>query len=346
MNAVALLFLISQGGPRTITPSNLGAMDPHAVSDGRRVFVAFPGRGKVYVMGSSDAGGSFSAPIELPSEGNLAVGMRRGPRIAVAGKSVVVSAIFGKRSGGQDGELLAWSSADEGKTWAGPSTVTDVPGAAREGLHAMAASPTGRLACAWLDLREKGTQVWTSTSDDGGKTWSKNVRAYRSPSGTVCECCHPSVAFGPDGTLYVMFRNWLEGSRDLYLLASADGGKSFPAPRKLGLGTWPLSACPMDGGALGVRPDGTVETVWRRRGTVYRCVPGEPEVAVGEGTQPWMPPSGGFVVWRDPAGDLRVNAGSRTVELARGDTPSVVRTEGGALVFWANVDGVQMQAIP
>ena len=345
MAALALLLLIlSPGEPRTITPPNLAAMDPQAASNGRQVFVAFGGRNGVYVTGSFDGGGRFSTPVVLPSTGNLAVGMRRGPRIALAGNRVVVSAIYGKRSG--EGELLAWSSADAGKTWTGPSAVSDVPGATREGLHAMAASPTGRLACAWLDLREKGTQVWTSVSDDGGKTWSKNVRAYRSPDGTVCECCHPSVAFGPDGRLYVMFRNWRGGSRDLYLISSLDGGRSFSDAQKLGVGTWPLNACPMDGGGLGVRSDGTVETVWRRKGTVYRCVPGQPEVEVGAGAQPWIAPNGGLVVWRHSDGNLRANAGAGNLELARGDTPVVVKAEDGALVFWVNAEGVQMQRVP
>ncbi len=45
----------------------------------------------------------------------------------------------------------------------------------------------------WLDLREKGTVLYASKSMDHGETWSKNILVYRSPDGSICECCHPSI---------------------------------------------------------------------------------------------------------------------------------------------------------
>jgi hypothetical protein len=178
--------------------------------------------------------------------------MRRGPRIVARGKALAVSAIYGREGRGRDGELLAWRSQDGGKTWQGPATVNDVPGAAREGLHAMAAAPDGTLACVWLDMRGRGTTLYGSFSRDGGATWSRNQLVYRSPDGTICECCHPSAAYDRSGRLHVMWRNALGGARDMYLSTSSDGGKTFSPARKLGKGTWPLDACPMDGGALAV----------------------------------------------------------------------------------------------
>ena len=66
------------------------------------------------------------------------------------------------------------------------------------------------------------------------------------------------------GRILVMWRNALAGSRDLYWASSTDGGKTFSAGKKLGIGTWLLSACPMDGGDLTVDRDGVAETIWRR----------------------------------------------------------------------------------
>jgi hypothetical protein len=80
-----------------------------------------------------------------------------------------------------------------------------------------------------------------------------------------------------------MFRNWLNGSRDMYLLTSSDKGKNFSDAIKLGLGTWPLKGCPMDGGGLTVDAQDNIHTAWQREGIVYYSQPGKPEVKIGEG---------------------------------------------------------------
>jgi hypothetical protein len=176
--------------------------------------------------------------------------------------------------------------------------VNDVPGAAREGLHAMAAAPDGTLACVWLDMRGRGTTLYGSFSRDDGATWSRNQLVYRSPDGTICECCHPSAAYDRSGRLHVMWRNALGGARDMYLSTSSDGGKTFSPARKLGKGTWPLDACPMDGGALAVSSDGSVITFWRRGGEMFVCAPGEPERRVGSGEQGWAAWTPAVPRWR------------------------------------------------
>jgi hypothetical protein len=67
--------------------------------------------------------------------------------------------IGGKQGKGRDGDVLAICSADGGKTWRDPVIVNDVPDAAREGLHGMAAGPSGEFTCIWLDLRNKSTEA-------------------------------------------------------------------------------------------------------------------------------------------------------------------------------------------
>jgi hypothetical protein len=133
-----------------------------------------------------------------------------------------------------------------------------------------------------LDHRDgKGTKLYGARSSDSGATWSKNMAIYASPDGSICECCHPSAAFGADGQILVMFRNWLGGSRDLYLTKSHDG-VNFSKPEKLGMGTWQLNACPMDGGGL-VVAGGRIVTAWRREHEIYLATPGEKEVDLGSG---------------------------------------------------------------
>ncbi len=259
------------------------------------------GVGNVIRYQRSDQGGTtFTEPVSLPTINAMSLGMRRGPRIAVTDKAICVTAIGGKQGKGRDGDLLATRSTDGGKTWTRPTPVNDVEAAAREGLHGMAAGPRGDLCCVWLDLRNGETEVMASTSADGGATWTKNVLVYASPYGSVCECCHPSVAYDGQGRIHVLWRNSLGGARDMYVASSANGGTTFGAAMKLGSGTWPLDACPMDGGAIAAANAGKLAAVWRRENDIYLTLGGQHrEQRLGVGEQPWiaMTDEGPFATW-------------------------------------------------
>jgi hypothetical protein len=162
------------------------------------------------------------------------------------------------------------------------------------------------MCCVWLDLRNRKTEIRAATSPDGGKTWSENVLVYQSPDGSVCECCHPSVAFDDRGTIHAQWRNSLSDSRDMYVAKSSDGGKSFGKASKIGSGTWPLKACPMDGGAIAcVGKD--VVTIWRRDKSVYLVAQANGEERrLGSGEQPWiaLTKEGPFSIWLEKRGGV------------------------------------------
>jgi hypothetical protein len=80
-----------------------------------------------------------------------------------------------------------------------------------------------------------------------------------------------------------MFRNLINGSRDLYLTTSSDGGLKFGVPTKLGDGTWKLSGCPMDGGGVIIDKNNEIHTVWQREGGVYYDQPGQSETKIADG---------------------------------------------------------------
>jgi hypothetical protein len=267
--------------------ASFGGVQPQLAAGGGAVYVTFAAGDAIAVARSTDAGTTFMTPVVLPSAGRLALGKRRGPRVAATAEAVVVAAIVGARGGGADGDLVLYRSTDQGRTWAAPIVVNDVPGAAREGMHGLAASASGLVVLAWLDLRRKGTQVYAAVSRDHGATWSPDRLVYASPSGSVCECCHPSVAVADDGRVAVLFRNQLDGRRDMYVVESRDGA-AFGEAVKQGRGSWALDACPMDGGAVALGA-GVTNAVWRREATLYATVTRVPsampdaEVELGPG---------------------------------------------------------------
>lgn len=308
VSALALLLGDSLAGTGSAAAIEIAAgersarpQQPQAAVDLRGMIHVVHGVGNaVRYCRSSDEGKSFSTPSALPDLGVVALGMRRGPRIAAVDDQVCVTAIGGPKGFGNDGDVLACRSADGGKTWQGPIRVNDTPNAAREGLHGMASGSDGLLCCVWLDLRHGKTEVMSSTSRDHGATWSGNVIVYHSPDGSVCECCHPSVAIGRDHRIHVLWRNSLAGNRDMYVATSDDAGQTFGEATMLGADHWPLDACPMDGGAIACLADNSIGAVWRRDDVVNLQLPQHTLVrSLGEGEQPWIAATdqGAFVVW-------------------------------------------------
>jgi hypothetical protein len=306
-------------------------VQPQLAAGGGAIYLAFGAGDVVSVARSSDAGATFAAPVALPGAGRLALGRHRGPRLAVTRGAVLVAAIAGTKGGGADGDLRLWRSIDGGRTWAASVVINDVSGAAREGLHALAANDAGTVVAAWLDLRAKGTRVYAATSHDAGATWSPDTLVYASPSGSICECCHPSVAIAADGRIAVMFRNQIDGRRDMYVVQSSDG-RTFGAAVKQGTGTWPLEACPMDGGAIAI-DGGAIHAVWRREQTILAttaptsATAAVAETSLGTGRDPVAAADAGRIdaAWTDVAGVVQLRQHGRPPRpLGRGGFASVV----------------------
>ncbi|MDB6152553.1 MAG: glycosyl hydrolase, repeat-containing protein [Chthoniobacteraceae bacterium] len=342
-----LLALRACGGqPVEIIPQELrGAIQPQvAMSPDGGVHVVFGKTTSIYYTGSKDGGATFSVPVRIADLPKLALGMRRGPRIAATESLLTVSAI----SHG-NGNLYSWHSADHGTTWrAGQTILNDVPNSAREGLHAMAGNGTGLLATVWLDMRGTGMEIWSSVSHDGGAEWGPNRCVYKSPAGHVCECCHPNVAIDSQGRIAIMFRNWLDGSRDMYMVSSADGGLTFSSAQKLGAGTWKLDGCPMDGGALTFSAPGKIVSAWRREKTAFATGsnPDIEERLADSAAQPVVV-AGDFgiaQIWQQDGG-LMLRKGSATpVRLAGGAIFAAAASVPGykPMVVWeSNVSGIQ-----
>lgn len=362
-SVLTVLALASSGAAPSTQPATVrvgdGAQPQLAAgATGTSVYVAY-GRGREVLVARSEDGGRTFGPATVAAEvPGMPLGMRRGPRLAATGDTVVVTAIESPKGCGEDGDVYAWTSVDGGRRWTKSARpLNTVAASAREGLHGMASDGKGKIAVVWLDMRSVGTagggtEVWVAVSDDGGRTWQPDRRAYVNPGGTVCECCHPSAAFDARGNLAVMFRNARAGDRDMYAAVSADGGRTFEAAEKLGTGSWPLNACPMDGGTVVPAGDDGLLTVWRRGGEVFAARPGSPEERLGQGLQPVavVTREGRYVAWQRRRGLAALRPGDREpVTLAQdGAYPSLAVTadgsvvaawEAGGAVFAARVQG-------
>jgi hypothetical protein len=289
--------------------------------------MAFGSGESIWFAKSVDDGRTFSKPSKVAELPKILLGRHRGPRVVIGGGNIVVSAIA------TESDLFYWRSTDGGRSWSKGGVINDVPKAAREGLHAMAATPDGHLAAAWLDDRMPGgKRLWGAFSNDGGATWSKNVMLYE---GTICECCHPSLVARPDGDFEVMWRNKLDGSRDFYVVRLHDG-KPVGAAVKQGEGTWKLDACPMDGGGIALR-NGHLVTAWRREHDVYVSEAGKPEAKIAAGLDPALAATakGVFVAWTAGKAVEALTPSGRLQLTEEGGFPSLVALpDGSVLAAW------------
>lgn len=240
--------------------------------------VVFGRQDSIFCSTSSDQGNSFSKPTLVGVVAKMHLGMARGPQLACSSRYSIVTAMD------KDGNIHCFmlNNAGNGK-WQYQGLVNDIKASAPEGLMNIACDNNDNFYAVWLDTRlNKTNNVFFSSLPGNHKQWLKNALVYRSPDEHVCECCRPTIAVN-GANVAIMFRNWLNGSRDLYLTTSADKGRTFGHATKLGSDTWKMNSCTMDGGGLDFNSDNTINTTWQRKGVVYYCRPGQNEKELGKG---------------------------------------------------------------
>lgn len=289
------------------------------------------GSGDSIMYTFSKDGNSFASPSLVAVLPMLFASAMRGPQIAAAANGLVVTACT------KNGNIFSYKKEASGK-WTKALKVNDENESAKEALMALSAGGLNAYAI-WLSVKSpKGQNVYGAKSVDGGKTWAKNILVYASPDSTVCECCKPSVIM-KGNNVYVMFRNWLNGNRDLYLIKSSNSGKSFGLARKLGNGSWKLNGCPMDGGGLAIDNTGTPETVWRRGGKIYAATPGMPEKEIGEGRSCSIETinNKNIYAWTENGNVIVLKPGGIRINLGKGSLPLVKALNNERVIcVWEN----------
>jgi hypothetical protein len=239
--------------------------------------IVFGRADSIFCSTSVDSGNSFSKSVLVGVVLKMHLGMARGPQLASSARYSVITAMD------ETGNIHFFMLDHRKGKWQSKGMVNDIKGSAPEGLMNIGCDNKENFYATWLDLRgSKSNNIYFSSLQASTGKWNKNTLVYKSPDGHVCECCRPSIAVKGD-KVAVMFRNWLNGSRDLYEITSANKGQNFKEAIKLGNGTWKLNACPMDGGSLNFNADNTLSTTWQRQGIVYYCKPGENERELGKG---------------------------------------------------------------
>jgi hypothetical protein len=196
------------------------------------------------------------APVEVHGESP--------PKIAFAGDgSMYAVYLLGKDVGKRFpvSALRLVRSADNGRTWTSPVTVTDDTAAfGSHNFHALTIGPDGTVYVSWLDGRTGKSAAYVTYSSDNGATWAPNVRMS---VGEACPCCRTALAAGPNGVVYAAWRAVLTGNiRDIVVARSSNHGATWSAPVRVHADAWKIDGCPHAGPSVQLDAAGKLHVLW------------------------------------------------------------------------------------
>ncbi|WP_028665342.1 sialidase family protein [Runella zeae] len=328
---ILVIVTAAARGQQALFPTK-GIQPAIYVGENESIEMVFGKGNAFYYAYSKDKGQAFTSPVLVDSLQGLHLGVTRGPQIASSRLSTVITAIDRK------GDLYASVLNRKTGKWQNSIIINDVPEIAKEGFNALGSDGQGTFFVIWLDLRDdKKNKIFGAISTDGGQTWGKNKLIYHSPDSTVCECCQPSIIM-KDKQVVVMFRNWIGGSRDMYVTTSKDGGNTFQPAEKMGNGTWKLNACPMDGGGISLNEKGVLTSIWRRENQLFTAKLGEPEQLLAQGRNASIATSSQntFIAWQNQGQIWLSQSGQKEpISLGTGRFPRVaILNEQQAFCVW------------
>ena len=111
------------------------------------------------------------------------------PGVAVNPRNGEVYVVFESTVDNGTEHVFFMSSADGGATWSQPIDIVDEAGQGHnQSVPGISVAPDGRVDVAWYDFRndpfftpegevlQRYSDVYGASSDDGGRTWSENLR--------------------------------------------------------------------------------------------------------------------------------------------------------------------------
>jgi len=233
--------------PITISTAGENAFDPQLVTDGTTITATwrrFDGTNfLVQTSSSTDGGTTWSEPVNLSTAGQDAF----DPQLVTDGTTITAT---WRRFDGTNEIIQTSSSTDGGTTWSEPVNLST---AGQDAFEPQLVTDGTTITATWTRFDGTNFLVQTSSSTDGGTTWSEPVNL--STAG--------QDAFGPqlvtDGT--TITATWTRSDGTNFLVqtsSSTDGGTTWSEPVN-------LSTAGQDASGPQLVTDGTTITAtWTR----------------------------------------------------------------------------------
>jgi hypothetical protein len=188
---------------------------------------------------------SWITPVDLSATGQNA----DDPQIAAAPNNTL-TAIWYRRDGSND-IIQTRSSTDGGATW---SSVVDLSATGQNAdKPQIAAAPNNTLTAIWRRYDGSHNIIQTSSSTDGGATWSSVVDL----SATGQNADDPQIAAAPNNTLTAIWYR-RDGSNDIIQTrSSTDGGATWSSVVDLS-----ATGQNADDPQIAAAPNNTLTAIW------------------------------------------------------------------------------------
>ena len=213
----------------------------------------------LFYTGSHNMGDTFSKPYVINKvAGEVSSHGENGP-ILRQGQGIGRFAVW---QGGND--LKFARSMNFGMSFSPALKVTDDNEKTYHSFQTMEVGPDGTIYVAWLDGRDKKTNLpgtsslYIARSFDQGSSFEQNIKI----AGDACPCCRPALAFDSSGKVYVSWRHvYKDNNRVMAVSASLDKGKTWDAKTLVTKEGWKINGCPHSGASMESQ-DGKLFVVW------------------------------------------------------------------------------------
>jgi hypothetical protein len=269
-----------------------GGIQPQIVVDDRGTmhvlyYSGNPRHGNVFYTRSSDGGATYSSVLQVNGSGSaIAAGTIRGAQMAV-GKGGRVHVAWNGSSeaelqgpvnpdSGKPGAPMLYGRLNDGGTTFEPERNLMHRSFGLDGGGSVAADRDGNVYVAWhgipLDAKsgagsdgEARRQIWIATSENDGRTFVSEHKAWEKATG-ACGCCGMKIFATRQGSVHALYRSATEAvHRDIYLISSRDHAKSFQGGL---LHKWEINACPMSSMDFAENAN-LIIAAWETGGQVY-----------------------------------------------------------------------------
>jgi hypothetical protein len=178
----------------------------------------------LWVAASSDRGVTWSGLQRLNPEAESLPFLGPWPAIPTiaAGAGGRVTVAWQDYASG-DWDILLAHTDDDGETWSPPLRINDSP-LGDQFMPALAAGPDGSLHAAWYDSRTGNVNLVYARSDDGGETWSTNVRVTSEETPIFHRRLgdYLGLAVRSDGEAFMVWTDWRGSEQNIYFARSSD----------------------------------------------------------------------------------------------------------------------------
>lgn len=188
-------------------------------------------------------GSTFSTPIALnPMMTDLATASWQGPDIVSYGDTVYVAM---KQMPEDTGHMYVVRSVNGGSSFSMPVKV-DMPGYVSR-FPILATDASGNPIAAFMKFNASfgNARYVVSKSTDYGMSFPMDILATKTGD-TVCDCC-PASILASGNNVVMSYRANRNNTRDIWSIASTNGGTSFTNSILVDQTSWMIMACPSSG---------------------------------------------------------------------------------------------------